>query len=156
MANNITGQDRPIMRDVTVLSCANAPTGGGALGTALDFIAIIETVEINIKRAFGDTTSSTDRGSTRRATRWDFGSVKLTGFSSIAQSKFANLFSQGGHAQLLFTEASSGDKYQLMCSCEDFTKSLGKDATKDSLTLTVEGEPYYATGAGTLTAMALE
>jgi hypothetical protein len=156
MPNNITGQDRRIMRDVTVMSVANAPAGGGALGTPASYLGVIETVEIELKREYADTTASADLGQSGRAVRWGLGSVKLTGYSAATSSLFVAQFAAGGHAQFLFTEIASGDAYQLMCRTETVSKSLGKEATKDTLSLVVEGQPFYTTAAGTLAALPLE
>jgi|SRR6185312_16486806 len=156
MANNITGQDRRIMRDVSVMSVANAPAGGGALGTPASYLGVIETFELELKREYADTTASADLGMSGRAVRWGLGSVKLTGFSAATSSLFFAQFAAGGHAQLLFTEVASGDAYQLMCRTETASKSAGKEATKDTLSLVVEGQPFYATGGGSVAAIPLE
>lgn len=152
----LNNQTRPIMRDATVCSLANLPSPTGAAGTAIDFLGTVETVEITLKRKFVDVTGAADLGQSSRATMWDNGSVKMSGFSNATQSKFANLFSQGAFCILSFTETATGDVYQLQCRCDDFSKSLGKEANKDSLTLTVEGEPYYGAAGVTPTAMVLD
>lgn len=152
----ITNQDHAIMRDVTVYTVANLPAAGTAAGTAVAYLAVIETIEISLKREYADTTGSADFGKSSRAVRWGEGSVRMAGFSQVAGSKFASLFAQGGHALLNFQEAATGDVYQLVCRCEELSKSLGKEATKDSLTLQQEGVPFYAPAAGILAAMVLE
>lgn len=156
MPLTITNQDRRLMKDVTVMTLANLPPGGGSAGTPVAYLGVIETVEIELKREYADTTASADGGTSGRAVRWGLGSVKMTGFSAATASLFASLFVQGGHAMLNFTEVASGDLYQLVCRCESFTKSLGKEATKDTLSLMQEGIPYFAAAAGTAAAIPLE
>ena|SRR6185312_7775150 len=156
MSLGITNQDRRIMRDVTVMTLANLPPAGGAAGTPVAYLGVIETFELQLKREYTDTTASADLGTSGRAIRWGLGSVKLTGFSAATGSLFASLFVQGGHAILNFTEVASGDVYQLVCRCEDFQKALGKEANKDTLTFPQEGIPYYAAAGGTPAAIPLE
>lgn len=138
----IANQDRAAMKDVTVLSLANLPTGGGAAGTAIDYLGIIQEVEISLKREFEESEGNADGFKTKRALRWDFGTVRLSGFSAATASKFALGFAQGSHMILSFTERATGDVYSLVCTCEEFSKSLGKGLNKDTLSLGVEGQPY--------------
>ena len=144
-----------IARDVTVMSCTPAPLSGTS-GTAVDVTGVFESAEISLKREFADTTGAADIASTSRAVRWGKGSVKLTGFSRSTASKLAAIFAVGSHVIFLLTESATGDQWQLMCTCEDFSKSIGKEATKDTLSLSQEGVPYYAAGGGTLAAIPLE
>jgi len=148
-------RDTRIARDVTVLTCVPAPSSG-ASGTPVDVLGLFESVDINLKREFADTTGAADLGTTSRAHRWGKGSVKLTGFSRGTYSRLAAIFMATSHTIFQFQESATGELYQLMCSCEDFNKAIGKDATKDTITLGVEGVPYYAPANGTLAPIPLE
>jgi len=149
-----TYRNTRVAQDVTVMSCVPAPVSGTA-GTAVDVIGVFESAEINLKRLYVDTTGAADIAATSRATAWDKGSVKLTGFSRGTASKLANIFANSDHVIFQLAESSTGDAWQLMCTTEDYSKSVGKDATKDTLTLGQEGVPYYAPSGGTLAAMSL-
>ena len=144
-----------IARDVTVMSVAPAPVSGTA-GTAIDFLGLFETVEFDFKREFVDTNGSAQIDMSSRATRWGKGSVKLSGFTRGTASAFAAIFAAGSHALFTFTESATGDAWQCLCTCESFSKSIGKEATKDTLTLGQEGTPLYGPSGSTLTAMVLE
>lgn len=150
----VINQDRAILKDVTVLGLVPT-TDANVAGTAVDYIGVIETVEIEMKREGTDVTGSHDDGMSSRAVRWGNGSVRLTGFSSITGSKFAKLFTQGSHCALQFTEASTGDSYQLLCFNETFSKSMGKDANKDTLSLKTEGVPWVGLAGATIAAVPL-
>lgn len=142
-------QDRRIMQDVTVL--AVDPDSGGVISV----LGQIESVDITLKREFVDVTASADQGKSSRSVRWGDGSVKLTGFSAGTSSLFAQAFAAGSHGTFVFTEAASGDSYQLNVRMEDYSKSLGKDATKDTLTLTQEGVPQIGFSGGGVAPMTL-
>lgn len=142
-------------RDVTVMQLSSAPNGGVS-GTPVDVIGLFETMEISLKREFADTTGSADKAMTSRALRFGNGSVKLTGFNRGTKSKLAAIFASASHAIFSFTESATGDQYQLMTRCEDFSKSVGKDTTKDSITLTQEGVPYLGQAGATPTEIPLE
>jgi len=148
-------RDTRIARDVTVLTCVAAPNNG-ASGAAVDLLGLFESVDINLKREFVDTTGAADQGTTSRAHRWGKGSVKLTGFSRGTYSRMAAIFVATSHTILQFQESATGELYQLMCTCEDLNKAVGKDATKDTITLGVEGVPYYAASNGSLYPIPLE
>jgi hypothetical protein len=138
----IANQDRAILRDCTVLQLANLPTSGGGAGTPVNYLGVVETADLSIKREFADTTGSADTGTSSRAVRFGKGTAKITGFSAGTYSLFATLFAQGSHAILSFTEKASGDAYQVVCSCEDFDATMGKDANKHTISLGIEGVPY--------------
>ena len=151
----LINQDRKVLKDCTVMSLQNQPLVGVA-PVALAVLGQIETLEFSIKREFADVTASADTGMSRRAVRFGLGNAKLSGFSAGTSSMFAVLFAEGGHATLLFTESVTGDSWSFLCTCEEYSKSLGKEANKDSLTLQIEGVPYYGPSAGALAPLVLE
>lgn len=144
-----------IARDVTVMACIAAPNSGNA-GTAIDIIGTFKTAEISLKRAKVDTTGPADGSKTSRALMWDNGSVKLTGFSRGAGSKLAVVFAAGYFVIFQLSEAATGDAWQLMCTNDDFSKSIGAEATMDSITLGVEGTPYFGAAGSPIVPMVLE
>jgi hypothetical protein len=148
----VQNQDRVILRDCTVLSL----TGTGSGGTAIAFLGQAATVRITIRREFADVTAAADGYSSRRPTRWGDGSVEIAGFSQLAGSKFAALFAQGSSAVLQFSEATSGDTWQLICCISELDKELGLEATKDRLKLIQVGTPQYAAAGGTPANIPLE
>lgn len=153
---SIANQGRPILKDCTIMTLSNLPAAGGAAGTPIAYLGDVESVEFDVKREYVSTTASADPAESSRAVRWGKGSVKLTGFSAAVGSKFAAMFAQGGHALLQFTETATGESWAFNCTCESYSKSLGKEANKDSLTLGIEGVPFYAAGGGTPVALTLE
>ena len=155
MAYPTTNRNTRIARDVTVMSCAPAPISGTA-GTAVDFLGVFETMEFSLKREFVDVSGSADDSMSSRAVRWGKGSVKLSGYSRATASKFAAIFAANSHALFTFTEIATGDAWQFICTCEDFSKSVGKEATKDTLSLGQEGDPLFGPAGGTLAVMTLE
>lgn len=153
--NPSINQDRRMMRDVTIFSLTIENEQGTP--TPIDCIGIVHTVEIRLVREFVDVTAAGDIATTSRAIRWGRGSVRLSGFSTGTSSKFAGLYATGSHALLQFVESSGGDSYALLCGLQELAKSLGDSITRDSLTLSVEGVPYYQPGGATvLAAMVLE
>lgn len=155
MTYDTSKRNTRIARDVTVLSCAPAPNSGQA-GTPIDYIGDFETVEFSPKREFGDTTGSAQGDMSSRAVRFGKGTVKMTGYSRGASSKLAQIFAASSHALFQFQESATGDAWQFLCTCEDFSKSIGKEATKDSLSLGQEGTPLYGPAGGALAPMVLE
>lgn len=148
-------RDTRIARDVPVFQCIPAPNGGGS-GTPIDLLGVFESIDISIKREFTDTTGAADAGMTSRAHRWGKGSVKITGFSRGTYSRLVSIFVLTSHTMLQFQTSPTGELYQLTCSCEDINLAIGKEANKDSLTLGVEGVPWYAPSNGQLAPMQLE
>ena len=148
-------RDTRIARDVTVLQCVPAPNNGQS-GTPIDLIGVFESVDINLKREFTSTEGAADLGMTSRAHRWGKGSVKFSGFTRGTFSRLAAIFAGGSHVILQFQESATGDLYQLMCTTEDFNKSIGSGANKDSLTLGQEQIPFYGPAGTTLLPMPLE
>ncbi|BDI33407.1 hypothetical protein CCAX7_54580 [Capsulimonas corticalis] len=148
-------QKRHQMRDVTVMSCTGF--SGGTAGTTIAFIALAETCTIKPpKRMYGDTTSSADTVESSRPLRWGTGSVTLVGFSDYDANQFTAIFVQGAYATFQFTSSTTGESWQLLCRCEDLDIALGKDQTKNTLTLTVEGAPFYAASGSTLAIVSLD
>jgi hypothetical protein len=149
---SVQNQDRVLLRDCTVLSL----TGTGSGGAAVAFLGQTASVKISLRREFADVTAAADEFSSRRATRWGDGSVEISGFSQLAGSKFAALFSQGSTAVLQFTESSTGDVWQLICCASELDKVMGNEATKDRLKLIQVGTPQYAAAGGTPANISLE
>lgn len=153
---DISNRTTTVARDVAVLSCTPAPVGGTA-GTPVSFIGIFESFELSLKREFVDTTGAADIATTSRALRWGKGSVKLTGFTRGVANKMAAIFGSCSHHIFQFQEAATGDAYQLLCTAEDFSKSLGKaDTNKDTLTFGVESIPFFGAAGAAVSAMTLE
>lgn len=147
--------DRPQMRDVTVL--AIVPIAGSTAGTSVAVLGIAETVDFDLNRTYSDSTASADEGESSRAIRWGKGSVKITGFSSLGGSKLASIFAAGSHTNFMFTEATSADSYQLLCTNKQFSKSLGKsESTKDTLTLEQEGVPMFGAAGASVAEIPLD
>lgn len=148
---------RHLFKDVSVFSVSNFPYDGSILGTATNFLGNVETAEITVKREKVDITGATDLGHSSRIARWSEGSLSITGYSNITGSIYAAIYAQGGHAILQLTEAAStGDIWELVVTCEEYKKSMGKDATKETITFPIEGIPYYGPAAASPTAMTLE
>lgn len=146
--------DRPQMRDVTVL--AVIPIAGSTAGASVAVLGIAQTVDFELNRTFSDSTAAADIGESSRAIRWGKGSVKITGFSSLGGSKLASIFAAGSHTNFMFTEATSGDSYQLLCTNKQFSKSLGKDNTTDTLTLEQEGVPMFGAAGESVAEISLD
>ena len=151
----LVNQDRKILRDCTVMQLQYQPVSGVA-PAAIAVLGQIETVEIRLKREYADVTAAADLGTSGRAVRWGLGSVSLSGFSASTSSLFSSIFAQGGHAIFLFTEGTGGDSYSLVCRMEEYGKSGGKEANKETLTLQVEGVPYLGPAGTAIAPMVLE
>jgi hypothetical protein len=146
---------RTIFKDCTVLQCAPVSISG-SVGSPVSVLATAEDVEIMLKRVFVETTATFDDGESSRATRWGTGSVKISNIADTTKATLAGVFAASSHTLLQFTEAGTGESYQLYCKCEDLAKSMGKGANKDTITLGVEGVPLYAPPGGTLAIMNLD
>ena len=128
--------------DAALLSIQNIPAGGGSAPSAVSFLGSFETAELSLKRDFTDTTGAADGASSSRAVRWGKGSVRVSGFMRGAASSYAAIFASGSHAMLQFQDVATGDSYQVIVTLEGFSKSIGKEATKDSIELGVESAPF--------------
>jgi hypothetical protein len=145
-------QDRVLLRDSQILQMS----GTGANAVAINLLAQTASARISIRRLFADVTAAADQFSSRRVTRFGDGSVEIYGFSQLAGSKFAALFAQGSTAVLQFTEASTGDVWQLVCCLAEYDKDMGLEATKDRIKLIQVGVPFYAAAGGVPAALPLE
>ena len=151
---SLMGQSRHVMRDVQVFTLQLEISG--PLPVAVDFLGVVQSASFRLVRHFADVTAAADIGVTSRAVRWGRGTLHLSGFSDGTSSRFASLFSGGSHALLQITEATGADSYAFLCALQEYEKALGELANRDSLTLAIEGVPYYQPGGGALLPMLLD
>jgi hypothetical protein len=131
--------------DATVLSIANIAAGAGTVGTPESFLACFETAEMTLKRDFVDTTSANDAYNSQRPIRFGKGSLTLSNFVR-GTSNAAASFAAGAFFQISFTEAVDGDAITVIGALTEYKKSVGKEATKDSVTFDIVGEPLWGAG----------
>lgn len=144
-----SNQDRAFFTDATVTSFTN--TGGSAIA----LLGEVKSVSINLKRDEKDVTGPADLSKMKRATRWDFGSVEITGFDQITGNKFMSAFAGSATGTFQFQEGSAGDAYQLLCLLGSADVKIGDNPNESSIKMTVMGVPYYGAAGATPTPISL-